>query len=112
MQKKIYGYFTKGETEETCDVTIMLPPAEAAFFRVESQWDMELDCGQNLMEAAIEMIEEQAVGEMEDELYENLCSYLEDEENWEGDVEEGEVFEGLEAVERFLNARGANVWTH
>lgn len=104
MGEKIYGYFINGESEGEYDVTIVLPPVYAGFFRVDSQWDMVLaESRQNLKWAAIETIEEQAAGDTDDELYDSFCLYLEDDGNWEGDIEEGEVLEGMEAAKMFLN---------
>jgi len=104
MKEKIYGFFTKGDEDGMCDVTIVIPSVMAEFFCVDRQWDMALEGSQDLKESAIEMIEEQAAGDMEEELYDSFCGYLEDEDNWDGDMEEGEVLEGADAAARFLNA--------
>ena len=43
MKERIYGYFTKGETEGEYEVTVVLPTAYAEFFGVESQWELVLE---------------------------------------------------------------------
>lgn len=106
MEEKIYGYYTRGDEEGKLDVTVVLPEAMADFFCVDSQWDMVLEPGENVKWAAIEMIEEQAAGDTEGALYDSLCEYLEDDENWDGDVEEGVVLEGMDAVQQYLNGCG------
>ncbi|MCI8661053.1 MAG: hypothetical protein HFG54_12565 [Lachnospiraceae bacterium] len=103
MEEKIYGFFTKGESEGEWDVTIVLPEDMADFFCVESQWDMTLETKEDLKWAAIEKIKEEAGEETDWELYDRFCEYLEDEKNWEGDVEEGEILEGREAAEWLIS---------
>ena len=113
MKEKIYGYFTRSEAEGELDVTIMIPSVFADFFCVESQWDLILqEDGQDLKWTAIQEMEEQAEGGMEEELYDTFCCYLEDDGNWEGDLEEGEVLEGMEAVMHMLSAKPYGVFLH
>lgn len=104
MAEKIYGFFTKGDEEGTYDVTVVLPSYIAEFFCVDSQWDLVMDAEEDLRATAIEMIEEETAGDMEDVLYDTFCTYLEDEKNWDGEIEEGEIFEGIEAVVRFWDS--------
>ncbi len=104
MKEKIYGYFTKSDEAGMYDVTVVMPSDMAEFFCVDREWDMVLESSLDLKEAAIETIEEQASGDTEGELYDSFCSYLEDEGNWDGNIEEGEVLEGAEAAAWFLNS--------
>ena len=111
MKERIYGYFTKGETEGEYEVTVVLPTAYAEFFGVESQWELVLEGdNQDLRWAAVQEIEEQAEEDTVGELYDSFCAYLEDEANWEGDVTEGVVYEGIEAVQRVLMGMGMGAW--
>ncbi|MCI9359716.1 MAG: hypothetical protein HFG65_01955 [Hungatella sp.] len=113
MKEKIYGYFTRSEAEGELDVTIMIPSVFADFFCVESQWDLILqEDGQDLKWTAIQEMEEQAAGDMEGELFDTFCCYLEDDGNWEGDLEEGEVLEGMDALMQILSAKPYGVFLH
>ena len=102
-REKIYGCFTREEGE--WQVLITLPRAVAEFYQTESQWEVwvpEDEAGEDLRYTAIELVEEQAAGEMPEEVYTSFCQYLEDEAEWSGDLEEAEFLEGQAAAERVL----------
>lgn len=98
--EKIRGCFTRDE--DMYQVYVTLPEHMAEHFQVEREWEAAVpaeDGGENLRYAAVELIEEQAAGEMDGEAYACFCEYLEDDAKWGGELEEAEILEGEAAAE-------------
>lgn len=104
-QTKIEGIYVKNG-DGSVDVTISMPERIAAIYGVDAEWEFTFDSPQEpetLKEKVLEQMEEYLAGELESQSVDSLMEYLMDDQNWDGEIAEGDVLEGEEAVHYLLS---------
>ena len=104
-QIKIVGIYVKND-DGSVDVTVSMPESIAAIYGVDADWDFTFDELQEpeiMKEKVLEQLEEYLGSELESQSLDSLMDYLMDDQNWDGEIEEGCVLEGEEAVHYLLS---------